>query len=140
MSASEGGDTTIVWEPTDKHVVLTMHFRERWSERGDDRLPDEAVQLAPKVDLVSVGNKDCYRVDEVRVYASGDDELKKPLAFLIQDGTAITATPLRETALPYGMKRCEKCGGAHVLVTSTGCPYCSMAMYDLQKEQREVHI
>lgn len=124
-------------EPT---VKLSKHFRERWSERGDSRLPREAVQLAPKVNIVSIGGKEGYDADEVRVYAPGDNEIKEPLAFLIRDGTAITATPLRKTALPYGMKRCEKCGGAHLLVTSTGCPYCSMVMYGIQREQWEVNI
>jgi len=140
MSTRGKHDADTVWAPTDEALVLSIHFRERWAERGDDRSPREAVQLAPRVELISIGDWEGYDADEVRVYAPGNDEVKEPLAFLIRDGTAITATPLREMALPHTMSRCETCGGAHLLVTSTGCPYCSMAMYDIQKEQQEVNL
>ncbi len=38
-------------------IKLSKHFRERWSERRDGRLPREAVRLAPKVELLS-GNEE----------------------------------------------------------------------------------
>ncbi len=114
-------------------IKLSKHFRERWSERGDSRLPREAVRLAPKVELVAAGDGGRYDAEEVRVYAPGDSSLEEPLAFLIRDRTAVTVTPLREGLRPVGMKRCGQCGGAHLFVANRGCPYCSTSMRGIQE-------
>lgn len=112
-------------------IELSKHFRERWSERGDGRLPREAVRLAPKVELVSAGDERCYDAEEVRVYAPSG--LREPLAFPIRDRTVITATPLRDSLRPVGMKHCGQCGGAHLFVADRGCPYCSTSMRSIHE-------
>jgi hypothetical protein len=118
-----------------QRIKLSNHFRERWHERGDDRLPREAVRLAPKVELESAGDERCYDAEEVRVYVPGNSSLEEPLAFPIRDRTAVTVVPLRDSLRPVGMKRCGQCGGAHLFVADRGCPYCSTSMRSIHERR-----
>jgi hypothetical protein len=115
------------------HIKLSKHFRERWSERGDGRDPREAVQLAPKVELVAASDERRYDAEEVRVFASGD--IEEPQGIIIRNQTAVTVSPVRDSLRPVGMKRCDQCGGAHLFVADRGCPYCSTSMRGIHERK-----